>query len=81
MMLLNIALDASIGSIPIVGDLFFKANKCNLDLFQNHFEEGKNEGSARPVIIPILLILILIIILIVWLIFKSFGLLYEWVIS
>ena len=77
LMILNISLDALFGSIPFFGDifdLFFKANKRNLNLFQSHFEEGKHQGSAWPVIIVILLVLISIFILIIYLAIK----LVEW---
>ena len=49
LMLVNIILDATLGSIPLIGDifdLFFKANKRNLDLFQAHFQEGAVSGLA-----------------------------------
>ncbi|MCB0688909.1 MAG: DUF4112 domain-containing protein [Saprospiraceae bacterium] len=77
LMILNISLDALLGSIPFIGDifdLFFKANKRNLDLFQSHFEEGKHQGSAWSVIITILLILIAIFVLVLYLAVK----LVEW---
>lgn len=77
LMILNISLDALFGSIPFFGDifdLFFKANKRNLNLFQSHFEEGKHQGSAWPVIIIILLVLIGIFVLIIYLAIK----LVEW---
>lgn len=70
LMILNISLDALLGSIPFLGDvfdLFFKANKRNLDLFQAHFEEGKHQGSAWPVIFALLLILLLILTVIFYL--------------
>lgn len=69
LMILNIVLDAIFGSIPFFGDifdLFFKANRRNLDLFQAHFEEGKHQGSAWPIILAILIILIVIFILIIY---------------
>lgn len=77
-MIVNVVLDTTIGSIPIIGDvfdLFFKANRRNLNLFQDHFEEGKYHGSAWRVVIPILLLFVLvfggIIIAIVW-VLKTF---------
>jgi len=44
-MLLNLALDALIGAIPVLGDVFdfgFKANRRNLDLLKAH-TRGTNE--------------------------------------
>ncbi|MBK8500983.1 MAG: DUF4112 domain-containing protein [Saprospiraceae bacterium] len=78
-MILNIILDAIVGSIPFLGDifdLFFKANKRNLDLFQAHFEEGKHQGSAWPVVITVLILLILLFTLVVYLVVKVFEFLW-----
>lgn len=47
-MLLNLALDLAVGSIPVLGDLFdagFKANKRNVELLQQRHEQG---GQSRP---------------------------------
>jgi len=72
-MTLNILIDALIGSIPILGDIFdiaFKANMRNMRLMQEHYEEGRHRGSAWKVIIPVLVVLFLIIIGIIWVIYK-----------
>ena len=55
-MLLNVLLDTTIGSIPILGsvfDLFYKANQRNLRLMQEHHNEGKHSGSAWPLLITL----------------------------
>lgn len=68
-MVLNILLDALIGSIPLVGDIFdfaFKANTRNMRLMQQHYVEGRHKGSAKKVIIPVLIVLFLIIVAIIW---------------
>ena len=52
-MLLNIALDATVGAIPILGSIFdvaYKANNRNVRLLREHYAEGKHTGSAAPVI-------------------------------
>lgn len=67
-MIVNITLDAVIGIIPIAGQLFdfvYKANQRNLILATEHFEEGKHQGSAWPIILPVLAVFMLIFILIV----------------
>ena len=72
-MTLNILIDALIGSIPVIGDLFdiaFKANMRNMRLMQEHYEEGRHRGSAWKLIIPVLVVLFLIIIVIIWLTYK-----------
>src|SRR5688572_26515644 len=53
-MIVNVLLDAAIGSIPLIGDLFdlvFKANIRNLRLMQEHYTEGRHRGSAWRAII------------------------------
>ncbi len=73
LMILNIALDATLGSLPLFGDifdLFFKANKRNLNLYQDHFEGGEHQGSAWPVILMVAALLILVLALLSWLLFK-----------
>jgi len=72
-MTLNILIDALIGSIPILGDVFdiaFKANMRNMRLMQEHYEEGRHRGSAWKVIIPVLVILFLIIVVTIWATYK-----------
>jgi hypothetical protein len=72
-MTLNILIDALIGSIPLIGDVFdiaFKANMRNMRLMQEHYEEGRHRGSAWKLIIPVLVVLFLIIIVIIWLTYK-----------
>jgi len=61
----NITIDALIGAIPLLGDIFdfyFKANERNMILAIEHFEEGKHQGSILPYLILIVLIFLLIII-------------------
>ena len=72
----NILLDASVGTIPILGDLFdlgYKANRRNLKLLQEHYEEGKHEGSAWWVVALVLLILLALIGLSVWVVVWILG--------
>lgn len=72
MMVGNAALDAVIGSIPIVGQLFdfaYKANERNLRLLQEHYEEGKHLGKGRRYIaffIAIFIILLILIFIAIW---------------
>jgi hypothetical protein len=42
-MLLNVVLDAALGAVPVLGDVFdvaFKANRKNLTLLRGHLREG-----------------------------------------
>jgi hypothetical protein len=68
-MILNILIDAIIGSIPLIGDIFdlgFKANNRNMKLMQEHYQEGRHRGSSWKVILPVLLVLFLVIAAIIW---------------
>lgn len=65
----NIIIDAVIGSIPILGDIFdfaFKANERNMKLVHEHYLEGRHQGGAWKVVVPVLLILFLLIVGIAW---------------
>lgn len=76
LMILNITVDALLGSIPVAGDifdLFFKANKRNLDLYQAHFDEGAYQGSAWPVVIGVFIVLLILLIGVLWLVIWLFG--------
>ena len=72
-MLLNIVVDAALGAIPLVGDLFdfvHKANLKNMRLMREYYVEGRHRGSAWKVIIPVLLVLLLILAGIIWLFWR-----------
>ncbi|MFN8260746.1 MAG: DUF4112 domain-containing protein [Chitinophagales bacterium] len=65
-MIMNISIDGLVGLIPFFGrffDVFYKANRRNLILAIEHFEEGKHQGSAWPIVLPILGVLTLIFLL------------------
>ena len=70
LMILNITLDAVIGAIPFIGqvfDFYYKANSRNVKLLREHYQEGKHSGSGTGVIIGIVIFLILILVLFVYL--------------
>jgi hypothetical protein len=72
-MTFNILIDAIVGAIPILGDLFdvaFKANMRNMRLMQQHYEEGRHRGSAWKLIVPVLIVVFLIIVAIIWVTYK-----------
>ena len=72
-MVLNVVLDATLGSLPLIGDLFdfaFKANQRNIKLLEEHYVEGRHNGSAWKVIVPVLIILAAILTGIAWLGYK-----------
>ena len=77
LMILNIILDATIGAIPILGQIFdftYKANSRNIKLLRKHYAEGKYQGSGKGVITIIIIVLILIFVLLCFLVWKMI----EW---
>ena len=77
-MMINAGLDTVIGAIPLVGtvfDVFYKANERNVRLLQEHYYEGKHQGSGTGLLLLIFLIALLIIAAIVYGIWKLF----EWI--
>jgi hypothetical protein len=63
-MLLNVGFDALLMLIPVLGniiDFFYKANQRNLILALEHYEEGKHQGSAWPVLLPVFLTLLVML--------------------
>ncbi|MBC5775553.1 DUF4112 domain-containing protein [Pontibacter sp. KCTC 32443] len=78
LMLLNIALDTVIGSIPVLGnifDFFFKANERNVRLLTRHYEEGRYQGSGKGIIVGVLIGIVLLFILLIWVLWE----LAEWI--
>ena len=80
LMILNIILDATVGAIPILGQIFdftYKANTRNIRLLRSHYSEGKHKGSGKGVITLILIVLIILFILLTFITWKFL----EWIIS
>lgn len=77
LMSVNILLDATVGAIPLIGqifDFFFKANTRNIKLMKEHYLENKHQGSGKNVIYLIVTIVIVIIALMIFGLWK----LAEW---
>lgn len=80
-MLGNVALDAIVGSVPLLGDIFdlkFKANRRNFQLLQAHYEQGKYQGSAWWFVFLVLGILILVAAVLVWMSARLASALGQW---
>lgn len=80
LMSLNVLLDAIIGSIPILGqifDFFYKANNRNARLMQKYYQQGKYRGSGKGLVAIIIIVLLLAAALIIFLMWK----LMEWLID
>ena len=72
-MVLNIVIDAALGAIPVIGDLFdfvHKANVKNVKLMQQYYQHDRHHGSAWQVIIPVLIVLGLLLAGIIWLLYR-----------
>lgn len=55
-MLVNVGVDAAIGSIPVVGALFdagWKANKRNVDLIERHVDAARQESGEEGEPVPV----------------------------
>lgn len=79
-MALNVVIDAVLGSVPILGDIFdvaFKANLRNTKLLREHYVEGRHKGGAWKVIVPVMLLLALVVGGLAWVSVKFF----VWVFS
>ena len=69
-MVVNVLIDALLGSIPFIGDLFdfvFKANLKNMKLMREHYQEGRHRGGAWKVVVPVLILLVLVVGFIIYL--------------
>lgn len=83
-MLGNVIVDAVVGSIPVAGnafDLFFRANSRNLRLMREHYDEGKHNAHAWPIVLGIGVVVVVVFaasfVLIAWVIAR----LWHWVVS
>ncbi|HKH61671.1 MAG TPA: DUF4112 domain-containing protein [Flavitalea sp.] len=75
-MVLNVVIDAVVGMIPILGDLFdiaFKANMRNLKLMKEHYVEGRHKGGAWKILVPVLLLLLIVVGGVIWGGYKLFA--------
>lgn len=79
-MILNIVVDAALGAIPLIGDLFdfvHKANSKNMMLMRQYYVEGRHRGSAWKVILPVILVLLLVFAGIIWLLYRLISALFS----
>lgn len=73
LMCINIFLDATIGAIPIIGqifDFFYKSNTRNLRLMSEYYMEGKHQGSGKNVLLLVGIILLILFILLIYLLWQ-----------
>ncbi|MEO6539572.1 MAG: DUF4112 domain-containing protein, partial [Ferruginibacter sp.] len=75
-----VVIDAMVGSIPFLGDIFdvaFKANSRNMKLMHEHYVEGRHKGGSWKVTVPLLIILLVVIAGLVWIAYNVFIWLYH----
>lgn len=75
-MLWNSFLDALLGAIPLLGiffDIGYRANRRNLRLLEEHYEEGKHQGSAWWVIALLIVVLLALLALLVFVLARLLG--------
>ena len=80
LMAINVFLDATLGSIPLIGqifDFFYKANTKNIQLLREHYYEGKHQGSGKNILMVAILVLVILFILFIYVAYK----LLEWMFS
>lgn len=72
LMVLNICIDALIGGIPLIGnvfDFYYKSNSRNIKLLKEHYEEGKHQGRGTGVLLAVFIVLFLLFLGFLWLIY------------
>ncbi|WP_018479431.1 DUF4112 domain-containing protein [Pontibacter roseus] len=80
LMLLNVAVDALFGSIPILGNIFdfaFKANDRNVRLLRAYYEEGRYQGSGKGIIVGVMVGLAVVFALLVWALWEMGEYVYQ----
>lgn len=81
-MVVNVLIDALLGSIPFIGDLFdfvFKANLKNMKLMREHYQEGRHRGGAWKVVVPVLVLLVLIVGAIIYFGYRLLAAALNWI--
>lgn len=79
-MMLNVILDAFVGSVPVLGNIFdlvYKANYRNAQLMREYYEEGKHRGSVWPVVISVIVAMVVLMALLVWVTVQIFEFLFS----
>lgn len=80
LMALNILIDAAVGSIPVVGqvfDFFYRANSRNIRLLKEHYVEGRHQGSGKGILLLFLVLLMLVMFLVLLILWKIITFLFN----
>jgi hypothetical protein len=84
LMVANVLLDAFIGSIPIIGNIFdftYRANQKNIRLLKKHYNEGKYQGSGNGIITFVFIVLFAGLFLLAYGLFKLTQLIFNQIFS
>lgn len=68
-MVANVAIDAILGAIPVVGQIFdftFKSNDRNVRLLRAHYNEGRYQGSGKGLVTVLLVGLVAVVGAVAW---------------
>lgn len=80
LMVLNVLIDAIIGSIPVLGNIFdfaYKANNKNIRLMKKYYTQGKYQGKGTGIIIFVCIVFIVIFIIMVYGLWKLTAYIYH----
>ncbi|NVO31722.1 DUF4112 domain-containing protein [Hymenobacter lapidiphilus] len=80
-MVFNVVLDALIGAIPIIGNIFdfaYKANNRNVALLRAHYAEGRHQGSGKGLLLVLTIVLLALGGLLVWAAWWLGSVLWNW---
>ena len=83
-MLGNVGLDALVGTVPILGnvfDLYYKANTRNVQLMREYYEHDKHRGSVWPIVLIVVLVMSAIfaaIVLVGYALVRGLATLFGW---
>lgn len=80
LMLINLAIDTVVGSVPILGNIFdfaFKANERNVRLLRRHYDEGKYQGSGKGILVMAVVSILVILMLLLWAMWELIEWLYQ----
>ena len=83
-MLFNVALDALVGTIPVLGnifDLLYKANYRNAVLMKEYYDEGEHTGSVWPAVLTVIIGLLFIFGMLIWGLISLFGVVWNAVVG
>lgn len=80
----NVLLDTTVGTIPILGDIFdlrYRANIKNINLLKEHYEKNEHMGSAWPVILTFLFLFTILFVVLIYFLWKLTAIILPWVVT